>query len=332
MRAIDLPPRGGLTRRRMLALCGGAFALLLAPPALRPRRRLVTRTIPVMGTIAEVAVVHDDREEAERAIDLAFRKLRWVDGAMSRYRASSDVGRANAKAWREAVHVHAATARVVGEALRWAEASDGRYDPGLARLMEIWDIGHRHAPPPRAAFSRLAGRRLHRAIALDRWRGRPAIRFLNRETGIDLGGIAKGYAVDLACDALRRCGIRHAVVNAGGDLFAMGRSPDGDAWRVGIRSPQNPARIDAEIALSDEAVATSGDYLQGFVHGNRLYHHLMDPALAAPRITNLHSASVRAPRCLTADAAATAIFGLRPPEAEHLLARAAPGARVANPA
>lgn len=330
MRIPDSAPREDLTRRQMLAFCGSAFVLLLAPVALRRRRHLVTRTIPVMGTLAEVMVVHHDRREAEAAIDVAFGKLRWVDGTMSRYRASSDIGRANAVAWREAVPVQPATARVLGEALRWAEISDGIFDPGLARLMEIWDVGRRQAPPPRETFARLAGHRLHRAIALDNWRGRPVVRFLDRETGIDLGGIAKGYAVDLAGEALRASGIRDGVVNAGGDLLAMGRSLDGDPWRVGVRSPRDPSRIDGELSLSNEAVATTGDYLQGFVHRNRRYHHIIDPALAEPRVTSAHSVSVRAARCLTADAAATAVFGLDRPEAERLLARAAPDARIVS--
>jgi len=331
MRTPDFPRATGMTRRQLLALGGSAFVLALAPAALRWRRRqLVTRTIPVMGTIAKVVVVHGDRSEAERAIDLAFERLRWVDQTMSRFQAASDIGRTNADAWREAVSVHPATALVVAEALRWAEASDGNFDPGLARLMDVWDVGHRHAPPPHEAFTRFAGRKLYRAIAVDKWRGRPVVRFLNRETGIDLGGIAKGYAVDRAIEALRACGIRDAVVDAGGDLYAMGRSADGDAWRVGVRSPKDPARIDGVLDLSDEAVATSGDYFQYFDYRHRRYHHIIDPSLAEPRLTTEHSVSIRADRCITADVAATAVFGLNRAAADRLLARAAPGARIAS--
>jgi len=334
MHTPDFPSRPGhpsMTRRQLLALGGSAFVLALAPAALlRRRRQLVTRTIPVMGTIAKVVVVHGDRAEAERAIDLAFERLRWVDQTMSRFQSTSDIGRTNAEAWREAVSVHPATAFVVAEALRWAEVTDGRFDPGLSRLMDVWDVGHRHAPPPHEAFARFAGRKLYRAIAVDEWRGQPVVRFTNRETGIDLGGIAKGYAVDRAIDALRACGIRDAVVDAGGDLYAMGRSEDGDAWRVGVRSPKDPARIDGVLKLLDEAVATSGDYFQYFDYRHRRYHHIMDPSLAEPRLTTEHSVSIRADRCITADVAATAVFGLDPAAADRLLARVAPGARIAS--
>ena len=311
-RPMPVPDRGPvlLTRRRLLTLGGGAFVLALVPRALRHQRRLVTRTIPVMGTLAEVLVVHHDRAEAEAAIDLAFERLRWVDATMSRFRAESDIGRVNLGAWRDAVPIHPATAVVIGEALRWAELSEGGYDPGVARMVEAWDVTHRTMPLAREEFQRLAGRRFHRGIGLDRRQGRPVVRFDSPDIGLDLGGIAKGYAVDAAIAALESAGIRDAVVNAGGDLRAIGRSADGDWWRVGVRDPAAPARISGEIEVVNQAVATSGDYLQGFDYGGRRYHHILDPATGEPREAAVHSVSVRAPTCLAADAGATAVFGL----------------------
>lgn len=299
----------GLSRRRLLALGGGAFVLSLAPWALRRRAGLVTRSIPVMGTVADVLVAHDDAELAQAAIDRAFDRLRWVDRTMSRFREDSDVARVNRLAWQDAVAVEPATAVVVAEALRWAGATGGAYDPGLVRLVEAWDVASRAAPPAREAFARLAGRDFYRGITVDRWRGAPVIRFDGPDIGLDLGGIAKGYAVDSALDAMARLGVRNAVVNAGGDLRAMGRSPDGDWWRAGVRDPADPHRIMQEVEVRDEAVATSGDYLQGFDHGGRRYHHILDPATGEPRVSGSHSLTVRAPTCLAADAGATAGFG-----------------------
>lgn len=315
------------TRREMLTMAGGAFVLLLTPAALRRPMR-VTRSIPVMGTVAEVLVVDDDRSHGEWAIDLAFEQLRWVDATMSRFNPESDIGRVNALGWRDAVTVDRATAAVVREAIRWAELSQGRFDPGLARLSEVWDVGRRRTPPPEPAFARLAGRRLYRAIEVGTFREHPVIRLGDRDAGIDLGGIAKGFAVDRASATLRAVGIRSAVVNAGGDLYAMGRSEDGDRWRVGIRSAADPSRIEGQLELQDEAVATSGDYFQGFDYLGRRYHHIMDPARAEPRVTTTHSITVRAPDCLTADAAATAGFGMERPGVSDLLSMK--GASIAN--
>jgi thiamine biosynthesis lipoprotein len=319
-----------LGRRRVLGLIGSTFVVALVPPALR-RRALVTRSIPVMGTIARVMIAHRDRAAAEAAIDLAFDRLRQVDRAMSRHQPESEVGRANRFAARDAVRVGPQTARVLARALEWADRTDGEFDPALARVMEVWDPGRRRRPPPAEEFERLAGRRLHRGITLDRWRGDFVVRFDNPDVGIDLGGIAKGYAVDEAVDALRAAGIRDAVVGAGGDLRAIGRSADGACWRIGIRSPTNPAAITTELEVEGGAagaVATSGDYFQGFDYQGRRYHHIMDAARGEPRVVASHSLTVQAATCLDADAAATAGFGLGAADARRLIERCAVAARV----
>lgn len=266
-----------IDRRTFLALGAGAFAVAMTPFALGGRRRLFRRTIPVMGTIAEVAVVHDDATLAQQAMDAAFAELRAVDAAMSRFSAASDVGRLNALGAGGPVPVSPETARVLEEALRWARATDGRFDPCLGLATGLWDVNRRQAPPAAEAVGRLAGRRLYRALELDTWRGSPVACFADRDVAVDLGGIAKGHAVDRAVAALRAQGIDRAFVNAGGDLYAMGASEDHDPWQVGIQLASDPSRIGRVIAVEDAAVATSGDYLQGFRFGGRRYHHILDP-------------------------------------------------------
>jgi len=315
-------------RRAFLALGAGAF-LVAAFPLVRGRRSaLVRRTLPVMGTIAEFAVVAEERRAGHLAIDAAFAELEAVDRAMSRFRADSDVGRLNAAAPGTAVVVGADTAVVLAEALRWAEATEGRFDPCVGRLVELWDVNRRTAPPAPLELRRFAGRRLYRALDVDRWRGQAVARATDAEVGVDLGGIAKGHAVDRAVAVLRARGIRHALVNVGGDLRALGTSPEGDPWRIGVRSASDPSRLSGTLDVQDAAVATSGDYEQRFVYHGHTYHHLLDPRTAAPVASSRHSVTVLAPSCRDADAAATSCFGLAPQAADGLLARAASGARV----
>ena len=315
------------TRREVLVLGVGAFAIAAVP--LRGRRRAVRRTVPVMGTVAEFAVVHDDRTEAHAAIDAAIGDLQEVDRMMTRFDPTSDIGRTNLGAAREAVTVSPATAGVVAAAIGWAEASEGWFDPCLVRTIELWDVGARRTPPSPSAFSRLAGRHLYRDLDLDTLAGQPAIRFTGADVGLDLGGIAKGYGVDRAVATLRAHGMRDAIVNVGGDLYAMGTAEDGDAWEVGIRSPDQPTRVVTTLSVRDQAVATSGSYLQYFESGGRRYHHLIDPETAAPRMSEMQSLTISANDCLTADAAGTALFGRDPADGRHLLARHAPTAAVA---
>jgi len=323
-------PSPRITRREALTLGVGAFVVASMPRAMSGRRALVRRTLPVMGTLADFALVHGDPRQAQAAIDAAAEELRRVERVMTRFSPTSEVGRANRYAAARPVAVSDATALVLREALGWAEASEGAFDPAVGRAVRLWDVSHRVEPPPDAAVRRFAGRGLYRALELDRWRGAPVVRFTDPDVEVDLGGIAKGFGVDRAVDALRRFGIGRAVVNVGGDLYALGSTGDGGAWRIGIRSPHDPRRLEGEVDVRDAAVATSGDYLQFFLHGGRRYHHLLDPATGAPRRTTIHSVTVTAGSCLAADAAATAVFGMAPERAARLLAARAPGAAVVS--
>jgi thiamine biosynthesis lipoprotein len=288
----------------------GVGALVVASIPLAGRRRFVAqRTVPVMGSLADLTVVHRDRRYAHAAIDAAVARLRQVDDLMTRFRDGSDVGRANLGAAREAVAVSGETALVLAAALEWADRTEGAFDPALGRLIRLWDVEHRHTPPAEDAVRRLAGRALYRGLDVSRWQGRPAVRFGNDDLALDLGGIAAGYGVDHAVATLRAWGIRHAIVNLSGDLYALGRSEDGNPWRIGIRSPERADRLVASLDVEDAAVTTSGDYVKYFQYQGRRYHHLLDPATGAPRITPMHSITVKAADCMTADAAATACFG-----------------------
>jgi thiamine biosynthesis lipoprotein len=314
-----------LSRRGLLVLGAGAFVAAL--PFARGASRLVRRRFPVMGTVAEIAVVERDARRAHVAIDAAAEALRRADAQLSRFRADSDVGRANRLAARDGVEISPDAARVLEAALGWAEASDGAFDPCLGRAIELWDVTRRHEPPPAAAVTALAGRRLHGHLDLDLRPGRSRVRFTDPDVRIDLGGIGVGFGVDRAVDALRARGIAHALVNVGGDLYALGRSEDGDAWRVGVERAEAPGRVGETLAVADAAVTTSGDTFQFFEHGGRRYHHILDPRTGEPRRTAMHSVTVMAETCIQADAAATAVFGMAAAAAERLLRARAPGAR-----
>ena len=330
MRNADRGESPRFSRREILTLGVGAFVVATMPLAARGRRELVRRTLPVMGTIAEFAVVDRDRRHAHAAIDAAMAELRRVDRLMTRFSETSEVGHANRLAATRPVAVSDATASVLREALTWAQASDGAFDPAIGRAVRLWDVGHRTAPPPDGAVRRFAGRSFYRALDLDTRRGEPVVSFTDPDVELDLGGIAKGYGVDRVVAALRRAGISQAIVNVGGDLYALGGAEDGGPWRIGIQSPEDPSRLEAEIDVRDAAVATSGDYLQFFRHGGRRYHHLLDPTTGAPRRTPVRSVTVTAAACLTADAAATAVFGLAPERAARVLAARAAEARIVS--
>jgi thiamine biosynthesis lipoprotein len=319
-----------LDRRRALQLGLGAFAAAALPLPLRGREEVVRRTVPVMGTTGELVVLHRDHGTAARALDAAVEALWRVDRTMTRFRPDSDVGRANRFAAREPVVVSRETARVVRASLEWSRASGGRFDASLGRAVELWTRRGRTRPPGPGELEGGAPADSWRRVEVDDGGTAPTLRFHDPRIDLDLGGIAKGYGVDAAVRALAAHGIEHAFVNVGGDLRALGRSDDGDPWEVGVRDPDDPEGLVAVLPLEAGAVATSGDYVRGFEHGGRRYHHLIDPRSGRPRRTAMRTLTVTADTCLEADAATTAAFGLPASSGSALLASAGGGCRIAH--
>lgn len=322
--------RDQMGRREFVGMTIGAFIVASVPLARRRPVGVVRRAMPVMGTIAQFAVSHRDPRQAHAAIDAAITELQWVERTMTRFTDGSDIGRANLFAARDAVEVTPETALVTAEGLRWASALNGRYDPAAGAVVGLWDVRHRHEPPPADRVAELAARRFHRAVEVGTRGGAPVLRYHETDARLDLGSVAKGYGVDRAVMALRRHGIEKAVVVAGGDIYALGTAPDDEAWTIGIQSPTDDDAIVGTLRLADRAVATSGTYRQFFRYRGRTYHHIMDPVTAQPRETTMRSLSIIADSVMQADAATTALFGMGEADIVGELARTLPGAQLAR--
>ena len=134
-----------------------------------------------------------------------------------------------------------------------------------------------------------------------------SLRFLKNGMEIDLGGIAKGYAVDKAALVLRKSGIKNALIDAGGDIYCIGEKAKGQKWIVGVRDPIEEHRVIEELALQDLAAATSGGYENFLETEGKQYNHIIDPRDGNPVENNLISVTIIAKDCLTADALATAV-------------------------
>lgn len=317
--------RRGLSRRGVTqGLAVGGLVLLAGGTAWlggggAPKLRTATRRM--MGTEATIIIGHEPSAEAEDAVRDAFAAMEQVAADMTRFEAHSDIGRANGtpNQW---VAVTPATAHVVRSALALSRASDGAFDPTLDRLSVLWGFhnGEQQAGlPEMAAIAPWRNVQGYRQVELRREAGRDSLRLAPPPEGsavgvgagvgvaLDLGGIAKGYAVDQAVARLRAHGVRHALIEAGGDIYALGAKPDGDPWTLGVRNPKRPSSIYTTIAIADAAVATSGDYINYRDVNGRRYGHILDPRTAMPT-ANLSSLTVLADTAMNADGLATAAF------------------------
>jgi len=246
------------------------------------------RAQPWLGTLVEIGIADDAGDDVlNHQFGLAFAAVAHVHRMMSFHQRDSDVSRINRAVPGELVDIDPATAEVLECALRLEDISGGLFDVGCAPLLSAWGYlpapqEPRPAPLPASRVLQLAG----------------DTRVEKLQSGwIDLGGIAKGYAVDAAIKALCESGVRAACVNAGGDLRVYGIAD----FPVAIRNPRRPTEEGARLHLSNEALATSGSYFSGRRVGRRDYSALVDTRHGQP-VTRSGSASVLAPTCMLADA------------------------------
>ncbi len=319
--------QAGMGRRTLLTggLAGGLLILGGGAVWLGRALPLVRASVPAMGTVAEV-LLPAPSARGEKLARAALDEIRDVEARMTRFDPASEIGRVNGEPGR-AFAVSPMTAHVVRTALEIARVSGGSFDPALGRLGAIWGFYERRPParlPDARELAPAAGRSLFGQVELGGGERRPRLRVSGPDAQLDLGGIAKGYAVDRAVALLRRHGVNHALVNVGGDLYALGRHPEGRPWQVGVRHPRDKGRFLEVLSIEDGAVATSGDYENFFMAGGRRYHHLLDPRTGRPAPFH-QSVTVTAPSVMTADALATATSTSSPPQARGLLRRLAPG-------
>jgi len=248
------------------------------------------RARPLLGTFVEVTTAGAARSEMNAAIDAAFEAVARVHRLMSFHDDDSDVNRLNREAWLRPIEVHAWTFRVLEAAVEMHHRSKGIFDLTIAPALQAMGLlPRRHDDPPIAAQVRLFD-----AIEL---REGKIVRFRHPDVRIDLGGIAKGFAVDRALEALRRFGIGSGMVNAGGDLAAFGQEPQ----TIHLRHPRDPRLVIGYVDVADEALASSARRFDPLQSADTTASAIIDPGTGTPTDA-IDGATVRAPSCMIADA------------------------------
>lgn len=282
-----------------------------------------------MGTRVSVDLWHEDAAVAGQLIERVLDEYRRIDGAMSTYRADSEISRINAGAAERAMPIGAELLELVDIALGISAKSGGAFDISYESVGYLYDFRTgRH--PDAAAIAAVLDAVDYRQIALDR--AARTIRFGRQGMRINLGGIAKGYAVEQGARILRAAGIESALLNAGGDTRVLG-DRRGQPWIVGIRHPRAEGEFATRLPLVDEAISTSGDYERFFEEDGRRYHHIINPATGEPTSTVL-SATVIGPDATMTDGLSTTVFVLGAEAGIALIESAYPGyeAIVVDPA
>ena len=261
-----------------------------------------------MDTLVTIKAWGDEAEPIRGLLDAAFGEIERLEGVMSKKRRDSEVSRINEGVSGEWITMSADVVPVLGRALFFSRLSDGACDVTIGPVMRLWGFSTTapHIPDKDeiAAALDLVG-----ADKIEVNEGR--LRLLKKNMALDLGAIAKGYAVDRAVRVLQQGGASGALVDAGGDLRFFGTKPGGRRWRIALAHPRKAGTLIEIGEMPLHSVATSGDYERFFESDGKRYHHLLDPRTGYPARRAV-SATVWARTCMDADMLSTTLFVMGP--------------------
>jgi thiamine biosynthesis lipoprotein len=259
----------------------------------------------LMGTRVSVELWADDEARGRALAAAVMEDYRRIDRAMSTYKPDSQISWVNARAADAPVSLDAELFDLIARALELSSASGGAFDITYESVGYLYDFRAHQRPSEQQIRERL-GAIDYRHVVLDR--AERTIRFTMPGVRINLGGIAKGHAVEHGAALLRAQGIEHALLNAGGDTRVIG-DRRGEPWIVGIRHPRLGDEVFTRLPIADEAISTSGDYERFFEEGGQRYHHIINPATGLPT-QGILSVTVIGPDATTTDGLSTTLFVL----------------------
>jgi thiamine biosynthesis lipoprotein len=262
-----------------------------------------------MGTVFTIIAYGQDRDFIAAVVSDAFEEIDQLDAQMSNYKPESELSKINRAAGHLAVVVEPKLFQLIQNSLRYSGETGGAFDITVGPLMKFWGFFRRQGRvPPRSEIARLLKQTGYRHLCLDA--EARTIRFDAPGVELDLGGIAKGHAVDQVVGLLRSNGITSALVSSGtSSIFALGAPPEERGWKVTIRDPRDAQKAADIIYLRNYSLSTSGSYEKFFKLGGKVYVHILNPHSGLP-VENMLSAAVLAPEAMAGDALSTAFFVL----------------------
>ena len=256
-----------------------------------------------MGTSIHVELWHSDKTTAENAIKHVFTEMRRIDTLMSPFKKESELSLINHQATKQPLKISDELFNLIQQALKFSELSNGAFDITFASVGRLYDYRKKITPTAKELSENL-NKINYKNIRLNK--KNKTIFFTRAGIQIDLGGIAKGHAVDSAIRIVQQLGIKQAMISAGGDTRITG-DKNGRPWYVGIRHPRKKNASAVILPLSQTAISTSGDYERFFIKNNVRHHHIIKPG-TGDSARELRSVSILGPDSTTTDALSTTVF------------------------
>ncbi|WP_410770941.1 FAD:protein FMN transferase [Fontibacillus sp. BL9] len=266
----------------------------------------LSQTFFIFDTVVNVKI-YDNRATTKNFEELEA-LMKNIDNKISRTNPDSEIHQVNAQAGIAPVEVSPDTFELVSLAVDYAKKTNGLLDPSIGPLVSLWNIGHEgaHVPPAEeiAAAQQLTD---YRKIELNPEKHEIYLQAKGME--IDLGSYGKGYAADAIYDYLAEQDFHSAIIDLGGNIFAMGSKPGGKTWNVGIQDPdQERGNPIGSVRIKDKTVVTAGIYERFFIEDGKLYQHIIDPRSGYPVDNNISSVTIVTDRSTDADTMDTSLL------------------------
>lgn len=292
-----------------------AVAVAACRPGGAPAAKPYKETQFLMDTIVDVTAYGPG---AEAAVKAAFAEFRRLHDISNHFDPASQVSQISRAAGRGPVKADPDLIYMLQRSRELSDKLDGVFDVTVGPLSELWGVGRKgDYVPTQAEIDAVLPLVNYRLVKVDEAAGTVYLPKVGMK--LDLGGIAKGYAVDKAIAVLKSHGIQSALINAGGDVRIIGRRPDGNPWRIGVQHPRKGDAVIAKLALTDwDTMETSGDYQRFITVGGVRYSHILDPRTGRqPR--QLASVTMAVNNSADGDIFSTALFILGPERGLALL-------------
>ena len=273
-----------------------------------------SRAEAIMGTEVRVELWHEEAASARSAIGAVMDEMHRIDALMSPYKPDSELSRINREAAQKPVVISQEMFDLITRSLEFSKLSGGAFDITFSSVGYLYDY-REHIKPSDAEIAKALPGVNYRHLQLDR--KRRTIHFARSGVRIDLGGIAKGYAVDNCIALLKKRGITNAIVTAGGDSRLLG-DRRGRPWNVGIRDPRRSDDVVTVLPLVDVAISTSGDYERYFEEDGVRHHHIINPK-TGKSASGVRSVTVIGPDGVTTEGLTKSVFVRGPEEGMRLI-------------
>jgi FAD:protein FMN transferase len=283
-----------------------SILILLAACARAPQEIELVRSQEMMSTNVTITLTGTDKTKLGSLADEAFAFMRTLSTKFNIYDPASEISRLNANGSGKPVRVSPELAEVLRAAAIAHQNTDGYFDVTVRPLVLLWKEAKQTGTLP-------TEEQLQKAKSLVGFANvslsGDTVTFRKPGISVDLGGIAKGYVVHRTAEYLKQRGVRAGIVNAGGDLYAWGRKPNGSKWRIGIQHPREGKTVLKVLEIEDKAVLTSGDYERYYIRNGRRYSHIINPFSGMPD-SDVMSTTVVSPGLMSIDGLSAGLLAM----------------------